>query len=230
MADGTCELTRHLATFALVLVLLAPPLVSSAQQASRAPRIGYLDSGSAAAGTATLEAFRQGLRDLGWVEGQNIALEIRFAGGKHDQLPELAADLVRLKVDVIYASTTPAALAAKHATTTIPIVFGSVADPVGSGVVPSLARPGANVTGWTHLGLELRGKYLELLEETLPGATRMGALWNPANPVHVSSVSVLEAAARARALLVPRLLTASLRGSRLNKEIARCSEWSRRSK
>src|SRR4029453_18644013 len=117
--------------------------VARAQQPARAPRIGYLESG--APGTPLVEAFRQGLRDLGWIEGQNIAVEVRAAEGKYDRLPELVAELVRLKVDVIFASSTPAALAAKQATTTIPIVIGRVADPVGSGLVTTLARPGANI-------------------------------------------------------------------------------------
>jgi putative ABC transport system substrate-binding protein len=178
--------------------LLAAPLASEAQQPSRMPRIGYLESGSAAPGTPHLEAFRQGLRELGWVEGQNIAIEVRDAGGNSDQLQPLASELVRLKVDLIFASTTPAALAVKRATATIPIVIGFVADPVGSGLVASLAHPGGNITGWTHLaGLESRGKYLDLLKEAVPRANRIGALWNRANQVHVASLPYLEAAARA---------------------------------
>jgi putative ABC transport system substrate-binding protein len=142
-----------------------------------------------------LEALRQGLRDLGWVEGQNVSVDARFAEGKTDQLPSLAAELVRRKVDVILTWTTPAALAAKHATTTIPIVIGFAADPVGTGIVQSLARPGGNITGWTHVGLELREKYLELLKEAVPQATRFGVLWNPTNQVHKPSLKVIEAAA-----------------------------------
>jgi putative ABC transport system substrate-binding protein len=179
----------------LTFGISAASLVGEAQQPLRVARIGYLESGSAASATPYVEAFRRGLRDLGWVEGQNIAIELRYAEGKFDRLPELAAELVRLKVDLIFASTTPAALAAKQATTTIPIVIGFVADPVGSGLVASLARPGGNITGWTHLGLELRGKNLQLLKQAVPGAARIGALWNPANPVHVASLKPLEAAA-----------------------------------
>jgi putative ABC transport system substrate-binding protein len=144
-----------------------------------------------------VEAFRQGLRDLGWIEGQSIAVEVRTAEGKYDRLPDLAAELVRLKVDVIFASSTPAALAAKRATTTIPIVIGRVADPVGSGLVTSLARPGGNITGWTHQGMELRVKYLDLLKEAVPEATRIGVLWNPANPIHGPSLKFMEATAEA---------------------------------
>ncbi len=176
--------------------LLAAPFVAEAQQADKVWRIGYLDQGSAARSKPYLDGLRQGLRDLGWVEGRNIAIEARFAEGRTDQLPRLAAELVRLKMDVIATSTTPAALAAKHATTTIPIIIGFTADPVGSGIVTSLAHPGGNITGWTHSGLELRAKYLELLKEAVPDATRIGVLWNPANQVHQPSLKVIEGAAQ----------------------------------
>jgi len=176
--------------------LLAAPLAARAQQAVKVWRIGYLDQGSASGNGPYFEAFRHGLRDLGWIEGKNIALEVRFAEGKTERLPSLAAELVRRKVDLIATSSTPAALAAKQATATIPIVIGFVADPVGSGVVRSLARPGANITGWTHQGLELREKYLELLKEAVPDAIRFGVLWNPANPVHRPSMGTIEAAGR----------------------------------
>jgi putative ABC transport system substrate-binding protein len=175
---------------------LAAPLAAETQQQGKARRIGYLDQGSAARNKPYLEAFRQGLRDLGWVEGQNITIVTRFAEGRTEQLPALAAELVRMKVDLIATSTTPAALAAKHATTTIPIVIGFAADPVGSGIVGSLSRPGANITGWTHVGVELRGKYLELLKEAVPEATRFGVLWNPTNQVHKPSLRIIEAAAQ----------------------------------
>jgi putative ABC transport system substrate-binding protein len=187
---------HRVVTFIFGLAVLAAPLAPDAQQASKVSRIGYLYFGTADPGTPLLEAFRQGLRDLGWIEGQNIAIEVRYAEGKGDQLPELAAELVRRKVDLIFASATPAALAAKHATTTIPIVIGFVGDPVGSGVVASLARPGGNITGWTHLaGHELAGKRLELIREAVSGATRIGALWNPANPGNEPFVRQLEATA-----------------------------------
>ena len=174
--------------------LLAP--FAAQAQAVKVWRIGYLDQGSAEGNKPYVEAFGQGLRDLGWVQGKNIVMEVRFAEGKTDRLPALAAELVRLKVDLITTSSTPAALAAKRATSTIPIVIGFAADPVGSGIVGSLARPGGNITGWTHLGAELREKYLELLKEAVPRATRFGVLWNPANPVHKSSMKVIEAAAQ----------------------------------
>ena len=177
--------------------LLIAPVVAAARQPSGVRRIGYLESGSAAPGTPNVEAFRKGLRDLGWVEGQNIAIEVRYAAGKFDELPTLAAELVRLKVELIFASTTPGALAARQATTTIPIVIGFVADPVKSGLVASLAHPGGNITGWTHQGLDLRAKYLDLLKEAVPRATQIGVLLNPANPVHVASVKALEVGAQA---------------------------------
>jgi putative ABC transport system substrate-binding protein len=182
----------------LAVFILIAPLTAEAQPTGKVWRIGYLDQGSAGqpASRRYLEALRQGLRDLGWVEGRNIAVEVRYAEGKTDQLPALAAELVRLKVDLIVTRTTPAALAAKQATTTIPIVIGAAADPVGSGIVASLARPGGNITGWTHLGLELRAKYLELLKEAVPAATRFGVLWNPSNQVHEPSLKIIEAAAQ----------------------------------
>lgn len=172
------------------------PLGAHGQPAGRVWRIGYLDQGAAAHNGPYLDGLRQGLRERGWVEGQNIAIEPRFAEGKTDELPALAADLVRLKMDVIVTSTTPAALAAKQATRTIPIVIGFAADPVGTGIVPSLVRPGGNITGWTHQGLELRAKYLELLREAVPAVTRFGVLWNPANQVHKPSLRVIEGAAQ----------------------------------
>ena len=180
-----------------IATAFAAPLAAEAQQAGKTARIGYLEFGSAAPGTPFVEAFRRGLRELGWIEGQNIAIEVRYAEGRQDRLPAFAADLVRLKVDLIFASTTPAALAAKQATTTIPTVIGFVADPVGSGLVPRLAAPGGNITGWTHLaGVELNAKRLEILKEAVPEAARIAALWNPANPVHGPSLKVIQAAAR----------------------------------
>ncbi|MBI3031825.1 MAG: ABC transporter substrate-binding protein [Candidatus Rokubacteria bacterium] len=183
-------------TIVVALLLLTAPPGAGAQPAGKVWRIGYLDQGSAARNRPYLDAFRQGLRELGWLEGQNIAIEVRFAEGKTDQLPALALELVRLKVNLIVTWTTPAALAAKQATTTIPIVIGFAADPVGSGIVASLSHPGGNITGWTHLGLELRAKYLELLKEAVPKVTRFGVLWNPTNQVHKPSLKIIEAAAQ----------------------------------
>jgi len=143
-----------------------------------------------------LDAFRQGLRELGWVEGQNIAIEYRFAEGRFDRLPDLAAELVRLKVDIIVAQPTPAAVAAKNATKTIPIVMISVGDPVGLGLIASLARPGGNVTGSSYsVGPEIAGKLLELLKETVPKVRRVAILWNPANPAQPLFIRELNVAA-----------------------------------
>ena len=185
-------------TFLLGLALgtLSAPLAADAQQLGKMARVGYLESG-VVAGTPFFDAFRQGLRDLGWLEGQNMTLEVAAAGGNYERLRDLAVELVRLQVDVIFASSTPAALAAKHATSTIPIVIGRVADPVASGLVASLARPGGNITGWTHQGLEMRVKYLDLLKEAVPGASRIGVLWNPANPIHEASLKYIENTAHA---------------------------------
>src|SRR5262249_16888274 len=141
-------------------------------------RLGVLSQGSTSMHpTPGFRTFRQGLRDLGWVEGQNLAIEWRFSEGSAEPLPRLAAELVGLPVDLIVASPTQPALAAKDATT-IPIVFIQVADPVKSGIVANLARPGANVTGLSTIGSDLSGKRLELLKEALPGAERVAVLWN----------------------------------------------------
>jgi putative tryptophan/tyrosine transport system substrate-binding protein len=154
------------------------PLGASAQQAAKAPRIGYL-TGNLAANPHTREAFLQGLRDLGYVEGRNLEIEYRDVEGKYERLPALAAELVALKVDVILAAGTPQPLAAKQATRTIPIVFAGAADPVGSGLVTSLARPGGNVTGLSLLSPELVGKCLEQLKQAVPGGSRVAVLWQP---------------------------------------------------
>jgi ABC-type uncharacterized transport system substrate-binding protein len=158
--------------------LLAAPIAAEAQQAAKLARIGYLTS-DAAAPPRLREAFLQGLSDLGYVEGRNLVIEYRDAEGKFERLPALAAELVALKVDVFVAAGTPPALAAKQATKTIPIVFPAVADPVTSGLVTSLARPGGNVTGLTGLGPELVGKWLEQLTQTVPGVSRVAVLWQP---------------------------------------------------
>ena len=159
-------------------VLLVAPLAAEAQQAARIARIGYLVP-NLGASPETHEAFRQGLRDLGYVEGRNLVIEYRSAEGKLERLPALAAELVALKVDVIVAPNTVAALAAKQATRTLPIVFAAAADPVTSGLVTSLARPGGNVTGLSNLAPELVGKGLELVRQAVPGISRVAVLWQP---------------------------------------------------
>jgi len=159
--------------------LLAAPFAAEAQQAAKVARIGYLTGANPAANPHQHEAFRQGLRDLGYVEGRNLVIEYRSAEGKVERLPALAAELVALKVDVIVAPSTPAALAAKQAARTLPIVFAVAADPVASGLVTSLARPGGNVTGSSILAPELVGKDLELLKQAVPGLSRVAVLWHP---------------------------------------------------
>jgi ABC-type uncharacterized transport system substrate-binding protein len=158
--------------------LLGVPLAAEAQQAAKIARIGYLAT-NLAASPHLIEAFRQGLRDLGYVEGRNVVIETRSAEGKLERFPALAAELVALKVDVIVAGGTPQALAAKQATRTVPIVFAAAADAVGSGLVPSLARPGGNVTGLSLLAPELVGKCLERLKQAVPAVSRVAVLWHP---------------------------------------------------
>jgi len=160
--------------------LLAAPLAAEAQQATTVARIGYLAT-NLATSPHTREAFRQGLRDLGYVEGRNLVIEYRSAEGKRERLPALAAELVALKVDVIVteAGNTVVPLAAKQATRTLPIVFAAAADPVGSGLVTNLARPGGNVTGLSNLTAELIGKRLELLTQAVPGVGQVAVLWLP---------------------------------------------------
>ena len=168
----------------IVIWLLATAIVISgpvadAQQAGKIFRIGFLDTSTASGSAVLLEAFRQELSKLGWIEGKNITIEYRFAEQKPERLPELAADLVRLKVDLIVVAGTPAALAAKKATTTIPIVMTNAGDPVGAGLVASLARPGGNVTGLSSLGPELNTKRLEILKDAVPKLARVGLLRPP---------------------------------------------------
>ncbi|HTK91363.1 MAG TPA: ABC transporter substrate-binding protein [Verrucomicrobiae bacterium] len=165
-------------------MLLAAPLAAEGQVPGKVPRVGYVFARVSSADQRLWDAARQGLRELGYVEGQNITLEVRWAEGRTERLPELVAELVRFKVDVLVVATTPAALAAKDATRTIPIVFVAVGDPVGTGVVASLARPGGNLTGLSFSNREVSAKRLELLKESFPGISRVAALTNPGNPIH----------------------------------------------
>jgi putative tryptophan/tyrosine transport system substrate-binding protein len=176
--------------------LLAAPLAAEAQQPVKVARIGVLAPGSPTSSPQLREAFRQQLRELGYVEGQNIVIEYRWAEGRAERLPDLAAELVSLNVDVIVAGGTPGPLAAKHATGTIPIVMTAAGDPVGSGLVASLARPGGNVTGLSARSPDLSGKRLQLLKEVVPGVARVAVLWNAANPYAALVVRETEAAAR----------------------------------
>jgi ABC-type uncharacterized transport system substrate-binding protein len=182
----------------LSAILFALCASTHAQQTKKVPRIGILFGGAASSvSSANLEAFRQGLRDLGYIEGKNVVIEYRYAEGKLDWLPELVAEFVQLKVDIIVTSSTPVNVAAKRGTSTIPIVFATSADPVETGLVASLARPGGNMTGLSNLSADLTGKRLELLKETLPKLKRVGFLWNPANPGLMLRFKEIQAAARA---------------------------------
>jgi putative ABC transport system substrate-binding protein len=188
----------------LTLGTLALPFAAEAQQAGKVPRIGFLYYGSPGP-SPELDAFRQGLRELGCIEGQNIAIDVRFASGRVERLPELAAELVRLKVDVIVTPGTPASVAAKKATSTIPIVFAGVADAVGAGLVANFARPGGNITGLTSISAELGGKRLELLKEVAPKASRVAVLYNPADRSNVLVLKELQESAPALGLTLQPL-------------------------
>jgi putative ABC transport system substrate-binding protein len=165
-----------------VVVLLAVAVIAEAQQPAKVPRIAYFSAGSASSQASRLEVFRQGLRDLGYAEGKDIVVEQRYAEGKLDRVAALATELVRLKLDVIVTGGPAATRAAKEATATIPIIMGFDYDPVGSGVVASLARPGGNVTGLSSLAPEISGKQLELLKEVLPRLSRVAVLGNSTEP------------------------------------------------
>jgi putative ABC transport system substrate-binding protein len=193
-------MSKKIFVFALGALLLAHSLPADAQQPKKVPRIGYLSNSDPATESTRAEAIRLALRERGYIEGQNIATEYRYAEGKRDRLPELAAELVRLKVDIIVAAGgDPPVRAAMNATKTIPIVMtGGGLDPVEAGLVESLARPGGNVTGITNLSPELGGKRLELLKEAVPKIARVAVLYEPANPGSVLELKeVLPVAARA---------------------------------
>ena len=177
--------------------LLASPLAAETQP-RKVPRVGYLSPGSPSdpGRQRRFEAFRQGLRELGYVEGQDIVIESRWAEGKYERYPALAADLVRLKVDVIVAVGGRASQDAQQATRTIPIVMSVTIDPLGTGLVASLARPGGNVTGLSLMASEVVGKQLELLKEVVPKVSRVALLWNPANPGSAPQLREAEASAR----------------------------------
>jgi putative ABC transport system substrate-binding protein len=187
-------MTRRCIKLLVTLAILVAPLAAGAQPSAKVARIGYLSPGGGA-GSPTAEALRQGLRDLGYVEGHNIALEFRAAGGKSDVLPALAAELVQLPVDVIVVLSSAAAQMAKHATATIPIVMVSSGDPVATGLVASLAHPGGNLTGLTGLATELSGKRLELLREAVPSLARVAVLWNAGDAAMTHTFRGIEAAA-----------------------------------
>lgn len=181
------------------------PLATRAQQSQKVWRIGYLGFGPASSWTSEVEALRSGLRDLGYVEGKNIVIEFRWAE-RADQTPDLATQLVHMNVDVIFAPASTQVEAARKATKTIPIVFAQHADPVGLGDVASLSRPGGNITGLSMLLTELSVKELEILKETVPHATRIGVLWDPTTPSHLTAIKAIEVASEklgVQLLMVP---------------------------
>ena len=177
-------------------VLLAAPRAADAQPAGRVARVGVLASSTEANFEPSVKVFREALSAIGWVEGRNLTLDVRYPGEQYAQLPELATELVRLKVDVLASLGTPATLAAKRVTTTIPIVMESLSDVVSTGLVPNLARPGGNLTGVSGFAPELSAKRLELIREILPGANRIAVLANRANPATVPILRATEAGAQ----------------------------------
>jgi putative tryptophan/tyrosine transport system substrate-binding protein len=178
------------------------PLAARGQQREKLPTIGFLGAASASAMKSWLDAFVARLRELGWIKGRTVAIEIRWAEGRRERVAEIAAEFVQLKVDVIVTSATPPSLAAKQATAVIPIVFAAVSDPVGPGLVASLARPGGNVTGVANQTSDTAGKKLELLREAVPGLRRLAIMANVGNPVSVLEMGEVQATARTLGLEV----------------------------
>jgi len=201
-------MTKKLFCIGLCAMLLALSLSAQAQQPAGIPRIGILLPTTASVYLPRVEAFRRRLRELGYVEGKNTVIEYRYAEGTLERLPDLAAELVRLKVDVIVA-TAQGALAAKKASATTPIVFGNASDPVGSGLVSSLARPGGNITGLSVMSADLDGKRLELLKEAFPKVARVAFLWEPGDSRGNRALTDMEAAAKALRL---KLISLEVRG------------------
>jgi putative ABC transport system substrate-binding protein len=188
---------KWLGIFAITLTFAFSGAVAEAQQPKKVPRIGYLAAAPASANPARIEAFTQGLRELGYVEGKNIVIEWRFADGKLERLPEFAPELVRLKVDVIVTAGPAPTRAAKEATVTIPVVMAFDNDPVGNGFVAGLARPGGNITGLSTHYPEIRGKQLELLKEIVPKLSRVAVLGTSTQPGNAQALRETELAARA---------------------------------
>ena len=184
-------------TLAAALGILLWPLVTGAQQAGHLHRIGFLGNSTAALEANLVGPFRDGLRELGYIEGQNAVIEYRWAEGRYERLPVLIGELLALKVEVIVTAGTPATLAVKKATTTVPLVMIAVGDPIGTGIVPSLSRPGGNITGLTSISPELDGKRLELLREIIPGMSHIAVFWNSASPLQVVGERRTQAAAAA---------------------------------
>jgi ABC-type uncharacterized transport system substrate-binding protein len=201
---------KAITVLALCAVLFVLCLPVDAQQPKKVPRIGFLSTASLSALSPRLDAFRQGLRELGYVEGKNLFIEYRSADGKIARLPELVAQLVDLKVDCIFAAGGSPTRIARQATGTIPIVMGNPGDPVRAGFVMSLARPGGNVTGLSSFSTDLAGKRLELLKETIPRATRVALMWNSLNPDQTLSLKEIEDAAQLLKLQLVSLEVRSL--------------------
>jgi putative tryptophan/tyrosine transport system substrate-binding protein len=182
--------------------LVATPLAAEAQQARKVYRIGFLGNSTEALEANLVGPFREGLRERGYVEGRDLTIEYRWADGAYERFPALIAELIALKSDIIVTAGTPAALAAKRTTTTIPVVMAAVGDPIGTGLVKSLARPGGNLTGLAGIAPDLEGKRLELLTQIVPKLLSVAFLGNPANPLHVTSERQASAAAKALHLKV----------------------------
>jgi len=187
-------MNRRDAALALLLVVAAP-VAAWGQPAERLFRVGFLGNSNAALEANLVGPFREGLRDLGYVEGRNVLIEYRWAEGRYERLPTLIAELIALKADVIVTAGTPATLAVKKATTTVPLVMVAVGDPVGTGIVPSLSQPGGNITGLTSISPELDGKRLELLREIIPDISHFAMLWNADSPLQFVGERRTQAAA-----------------------------------
>ena len=188
-------MNKNTITLLVVSLVLTSLHLAEAQQAKKVPRIGFIVPGFPSTSQPNVDAFIQGLRKLGYIEGQNVAIDYRYAEGSNDRLTDLAAELVRLQVDVIVTGSTIAVGAAKKLTGTIPIVMAGLGDPIGTGLVASLSRPGGNVTGLSSFGPELSTKRLELLKETVPRVSRVAILFNGANPSNLVSLKEIEIAA-----------------------------------
>ena len=182
--------------FLLITVLMFSVVAAQAQELKKVPRIGFLGNSTAALEANLVGPFRDGLRDLGYVEGRNIAIEYRWAEGKYERFPALIAELIASKVDLIVTAGTPASLAVKKATSSIPLVMIAVGDPVGTGLITSLAHPGGNVTGLTSIAADLEGKRLELLREVVPTLSHVAVFWNPSSPFQVVAEKEVQAAAQ----------------------------------
>jgi putative tryptophan/tyrosine transport system substrate-binding protein len=198
---------------------IAWPLAARAQDSGKHPRIGFLGNSTPALEAKLVESFREGLRDLGYVEGRNVSIEYRWAEGNYERLPALVAEFIASKVDVIVTAGTPAALAVKRASSSVPLVMVAVGDPIGTGLVAGLARPGGNATGLTSIAPELEGKRLELIKEVVPAVSRLAVFWNPANAYQVDDEQQVQTAAAA--LHVPVLSLPVRTAEELDKAFAK---------